>query len=65
MLDRTDSSDESVAWFEALSARIAQSGSRAASSGMILGEGFEEMVRNQVRNLTERRIRTVSFLCEA
>lgn len=65
VLDRTDSSDESVAWFEALSARIAQSGARAVSSGMILGEGFEEMVRNQVRNLTERRIRTVSFLCEA
>ena len=65
VLDRTDSSDESLDWFKAVSQEIARTGARAVSSGMILGEGFEEMVRNQMRNLAERRIRTVSFLCEA
>jgi ubiquinone/menaquinone biosynthesis C-methylase UbiE len=64
-LERIDSTEESLNWFKDVAARIAQSGARASSSGIIFGEGFEEMVRNQVQNLTERRIRTVSFLCEA
>ncbi len=62
-LERRDSSDESVEWFNALSAEIARSGAPAFSSGTIFGGDFREMVRNQVRNLAERRIRTVSFLC--
>ena len=30
-----------------------------------LGEDFVDMTRNQVRNLQERRIRTVSYICAA
>src|SRR5260221_14754071 len=32
---------------------------------LFLGEDFSAMARNQVRNVTERRIRTVSFICAA
>jgi hypothetical protein len=28
-----------------------------------LGSDFPQMTRNQVRNLQERRIRTVSYIC--
>ena len=30
-----------------------------------LGEDFSQMTRNMVRNLAERRIRTVSYLCRS
>lgn len=30
-----------------------------------LGNDFPEMARNQVSNLRDRRIRTVTYLCEA
>ena len=33
--------------------------------GVFLGSSFSEMAANQVANLTERRIRTVSYLCRA
>ena len=30
-----------------------------------LGDNYPEMTRNQVANLRERRIRTVTYVCEA
>ena len=63
--DVEDSTAESQAWFEAMAARMAQSGSPPVTFSVFLGEDFPEMVRNQVRNITERRIRTVCYLCEA
>jgi ubiquinone/menaquinone biosynthesis C-methylase UbiE len=60
-----DSTDESQRWFEAMTARMAQSGPPLVTFQAFLGGDFPEMARNQVRNLTERRIRTVSYICEA
>lgn len=60
-----DSTTESQSWFEALTARLAAAGPPPATFQIFLGDDFPEMTRNQVRNLAERRIRTVSFICEA
>jgi ubiquinone/menaquinone biosynthesis C-methylase UbiE len=60
-----DSTDESQRWFEQMAARMAQSGSPAVTFQAFLGQDFPAMARNQVRNLAERRIRTVSYICEA
>lgn len=60
-----DSTEESQRWFEAMTERMAQSGPPAVTFRAFLGDDFPEMARNQVRNLAERRIRTVSYICEA
>ena len=65
VLDVHDSTDESQAWFEAMTARMAESGPPPVTFQAFLGDDFPEMARNQVRNLRERRIRTVSYICEA
>ena len=63
LLDEVDSTEESVVWFQQLSARIAEHGPPPVSFGVFLGADFAEMAANQVSNLTQRRIRTVSYLC--
>ena len=65
ILDVHDSTDESQSWFEARAARMAQSGPSPVTTQILFGDDFTAMTRNQVRNLTERRIRTVSYICEA
>jgi SAM-dependent methyltransferase len=60
-----DSTEESKGWFEAMAARIAESGPPPVTFAAFLGEDFSAMTRNQVRNLAERRIRTVTYICEA
>ncbi len=60
-----DSTDESQGWFEAITVRIAKSGPPPVTFQAFLGGDFPEMARNQVRNLAERRIRTVSYICKA
>ncbi len=65
LLDEVDSTEESLAWFRALSARLERDGPPAVSFGVFLGDDFPEMAANQVRNLTERRIRTVRYVCRA
>src|SRR5262249_5712539 len=60
-----DSTAESQEFFEAMMARIAQSGAPLVGWQTFLGDDFPTMARNQVRNVTERRIRTVSYICEA
>ncbi len=64
-LDVHDSTDESQSWFEAMTRRMAESGPPPVTFQAFLGGDFPVMVRNQVRNLAERRIRTVSYICEA
>lgn len=64
ILDMHDTTEESQRWFEAMTERMAQSGPPAVTFRAFLGDDFPEMARNQVRNLTERRIRTVSYICE-
>ncbi len=61
ILDEIDSSDESLEWFE----RATQAATRAAplTFRAFLGPDHVQMARNQVRNLAERRIRTISYIC--
>jgi hypothetical protein len=65
LLDEVDSTDESLRWFRALSARIEENGPLPVSFSVFLGDDFPQMAANQVANLAERRIRTVSYLCRA
>lgn len=60
-----DSTDESQRWFEAMAARMAAGASPAVTFQSFLGNDFPLMARNQVANLRDRRIRTVSYTCEA
>jgi hypothetical protein len=60
-----DSSEESQSFFERMVGRIGRSGPPPVTVQTFLGDDFPEMARNQVRNLAERRIRTVSYICEA
>lgn len=65
ILEEHDSTEESQSWFEAVTARMAKPGPPPVTFQVILGEEFPEMVRNQTRNLAEKRIRTVSYICKA
>jgi ubiquinone/menaquinone biosynthesis C-methylase UbiE len=60
-----DSSEESQGFFERMVGRIGRSGPPPVTVQTFLGDDFPEMARNQVRNLAQRRIRTVSYICEA
>lgn len=64
VLTEADSSESSREWFGAMSARIAESGPPPVTFAAFLGSDFAEMARNQVANLAEDRIRTVTFVCE-
>jgi ubiquinone/menaquinone biosynthesis C-methylase UbiE len=59
-----DSTEESQSWFEAMAARMVDA-APAVTFQAFLGNDFPEMARNQVRNLRDRRIRTVSYICDA
>jgi ubiquinone/menaquinone biosynthesis C-methylase UbiE len=65
ILDVQDSTEESQRWFQAMLERMERSGPPPVTFQTFLGGDYPAMVRNQVRNLTERRIRTVSYVCEA
>ena len=64
LLHVQDSTDESQSFFERVTAQMAKSGAPVLWK-LFLGDDFPAMARNQVRNVTERRIRTVSFICAA
>ena len=59
-----DSTEEGQRWFEEMSGRLASS-APAVTFQAFLGNDFPAMARNQVINMRERRIRTVSYVCEA
>jgi len=63
--DVQDSTEESQSFFERMTAQMTKSGSPPVAWRLFLGDDFPTMARNQVRNVTERRIRTVSFICVA
>lgn len=65
VLEEEDSTDESLAWFQAMVARGQEAGAPAVTFQTFLGDDFPRMARNQVRNLTDKRIRTVSYICKA
>ena len=63
VLSETDSSEESLAWFQEMRARIQRDGPPPVTFAAFLGEAFGQMAAHQVANLAERRIRTVMFTC--
>ncbi len=65
ILEINDSTDESQTWFEQMAASMQKAGAPKLNFQIFLGDDFPLMARNQVRNLTERRIRTVTYVCEA
>jgi ubiquinone/menaquinone biosynthesis C-methylase UbiE len=65
IVSTVDSTEASQAWFEAMAARMAQGNAPVLTFRMFLGDDHPKMTRNQVENLRERRIRTVSYICEA
>ena len=65
LVDVQDSTDESQRFFEGMTAQMARTGSPPVAWRLFLGDDFPAMARNQVRNVTERRIRTVSYICAA
>lgn len=60
-----DSTEESRAWFEEMTEVMARKGPPPVTFQVFLGDDFAQMAKNQVRNLAERRIRTVSYICMA
>jgi ubiquinone/menaquinone biosynthesis C-methylase UbiE len=65
LLDIHDSTEESQSFFEKMTAQMAKTGTSPVIWQLFLGDDFSAMARNQVRNVTERRIRTVSYFCTA
>lgn len=65
ILGAHDSTHESLNWLEARTTNMAQSGSSPVITQILFGGDYLEMISNQIRNLTERKIRTVSYICEA
>ena len=65
ILDVQDSTDESLDWLETITAATTQEKPNLVTTGILFGDDFPEMIRNQIRGLKERRIRTVSYICEA
>jgi ubiquinone/menaquinone biosynthesis C-methylase UbiE len=64
ILDVADSTEQGQAWFEAMAERLSQK-APPVTFRAFLGDDFTDMTRNQIRNLRERRIRTVRYVCEA
>lgn len=60
-----DSTKASAAWFSQRLERLRTAGPSRLGFHLFLGETHAEMTRNQVRNLTERRIRTVTYVARA
>jgi len=63
IVSELDSSDESLAWFQHMGAKIQRDGPPPVTFATFLGDSFAQMTANQVANLSERRIRTVMFNC--
>ena len=60
-----DSTDESLRWLETRATSGSDQVSPPFTTQILFGDIFPEMTRNQIFGLRERRIRTVSFFCEA
>jgi hypothetical protein len=58
-----DSTDRSAEWFQAMAASMASGNRSPVTFAVFLGDDFADIARNQVHNLSDRRIRTVTFTC--
>jgi ubiquinone/menaquinone biosynthesis C-methylase UbiE len=60
-----DSTEASEAWFRHAAGQLAASSAPPVGLRQFLGGDAAEMTSNQVRNLAERRIRTVTYICRS
>jgi ubiquinone/menaquinone biosynthesis C-methylase UbiE len=65
LLEVQDSTEESQSFFDRMTAQMARTGAPPVIWQLFLGDDFPAMAYNQVHNVTERRIRTVSYICVA
>lgn len=65
LVDLVDSTRESEIWFENMAARLSTEGPSPLSLQVLLGDDFPIMAHNQARNLSERRVKTMSYICQA
>ena len=65
IVEEIDSTEESTEWFREQAAHASPAVRQLPSLRTFLGPDHALMARNQVRNLAERRIRTVTFVCRA
>jgi hypothetical protein len=65
VLEEIDSTEQGLAWFREMISRMTATGSQPFTPQVMLGADFPQMAQNQVRNLADRRIRTVSYICRA
>lgn len=64
LVETPDSTEESHRWFAAMAARLAKA-APAVTFQAFLGNDLPATAQNQVRNLRDGRIRTLSHVCEA
>jgi hypothetical protein len=57
--------EQSAAWFREKAAGKAKAGPSPLGFQFFLGTDYPQMARNQVRDLAEKRIRTVAYICRA
>lgn len=60
-----DSTEASEVWFKQSAAKLAGSSAPPVGLRQFLGSDAAQMTLNQVRNLTERRIRTFMYICRS
>jgi SAM-dependent methyltransferase len=65
ILATIDSTEASLAFFEEMTARLAKGAVPPVTFRTFLGDDFRAMARNQVRNLAEKRVRTLTYVCRA
>ncbi len=65
ILSATDSTKESQAWFDTMATETAVPLIPPLTLQTVLGDDFRHMFSNLRRNLTERRARTMMFVCRA
>ena len=66
IIEIKDSTAESQKWFEETRLRNGRSAGRTSKSfHALIGKDFPGATQNQIINLGERRIRTVTYVCEA
>jgi len=67
ILDVYDSTEESLNWLETRKTSHTDSQAPPITTQILFGGDFDwqEMIRNQACSLRERRMRTVSYICEA
>jgi ubiquinone/menaquinone biosynthesis C-methylase UbiE len=65
IVSEIDSTEESGTWFKQMAAGMAAPDRPRMSFRAFLGEDFAQMAANQVRNLAERRIRTVTYIARS